>query len=81
MVDAAIFDYAMREMNGVELAARARRPRPELPVLFITGHAEPNGLWDANAAGLVLRKPFKVGDLGARLTHIIGPISNRISRN
>ncbi|MBV8504920.1 MAG: response regulator, partial [Alphaproteobacteria bacterium] len=81
VVDAAIFDYAMREMNGVELAARVRRLRPELPVLFITGYAEPNGLWDANAAGIVLRKPFKVGDLGARLTQIIGPMSNRVSRN
>jgi PAS domain S-box-containing protein len=53
--------------------------RPELPVLFITGYAEPNGLWDANAAGIVLQKPFKVGDLGARLTQIIRPQSNKDS--
>lgn len=72
VVDAALLDYAMPEMNGGTLAEQARRLRPELPILFMTGFAEPDGLWGANAAGLVLRKPVKPSDLAMKLAQITG---------
>ena len=48
-VDALVTDYAMPEMNGVELIERARRLQPSLKVLVVTGHpvllrAKPTGL-------------------------------------
>jgi CheY-like chemotaxis protein len=76
-VDAALLDYAMPEMNGGTFAEQARRLRPELPILFMTGFAEPDGLWGANAAGLVLRKPFKPSDLAMKLTQITGAHSKQ----
>jgi CheY-like chemotaxis protein len=76
-VDAALLDYAMPEMSGSTLAEQARRLRPELPILFMTGFAEPDGLWGANAAGLVLRKPFKPSDLAMKLTQITGAHSRQ----
>jgi CheY-like chemotaxis protein len=79
VVDAALLDYAMPEMSGGELAERARRLRPELPILFMTGFAEPEGLWEANAHGVVLRKPFKAGDLAVKLAQIAGRIRNATS--
>ena len=69
-VDAAIIDYAMPEMNGVELGERLRRLQPDLPILFITGFTDSVGLHGANAAGTVLQKPFKAAELAARLARI-----------
>jgi CheY-like chemotaxis protein len=59
--DIMITDYAMPGMNGAVLLAEARRRRPRLPVLLLTGFAD-NSLrlnmeeWDASITRL-LRKP------------------------
>ncbi len=59
--DIMITDYAMPGMNGAVLLAEARRRRPRLPVLLLTGFAD-NSLrlnmeeWDASITKL-LRKP------------------------
>lgn len=71
IVDAAIVDYAMPEMNWADLGERLRRLRPDLPILFITGFTEPVGLRGANAVGAVLQKPFKAADLAAKLVQIV----------
>ena len=70
VVDAAIIDYAMPEMNGVDLGEHLRRLQPDLPILFITSFTEPLGLRGANAVGAVLQKPFKAADLAAKLARI-----------
>jgi len=70
IVDAAIIDYAMPEVNGVELGERLRRLQPNRPILFITGFTDSVGLGGANAAGTVLQKPFKPADLAAKLARI-----------
>jgi len=49
VVEAAPLDYAMPKLNGGKLVERARRLRLELPILFMTGFAEPDGLWSADA--------------------------------
>jgi CheY-like chemotaxis protein len=70
--DAAVIDYAMPGMNGVELAEQVRRLRSELPILFITGFAEPDRVNGLHALGIVLHKPFKAADLATKLAQIVG---------
>ena len=39
--DCVITDYLMPGLNGVELARRLRAERPELPILLLSGYADP----------------------------------------
>ena len=59
-IDLIIVDYAMPDMRGDQFAVEARLQRPMVPVLFITGYAEPTAL---NSERFVLRKPFSVAAL------------------
>jgi PAS domain S-box-containing protein len=75
-LDAAInlilIDYAMPEMNGAELLYQARRQRPQLKALFMTGYA-PDGLTDGEIDGVaVVRKPFKIAELASQLRSALG---------
>jgi signal transduction histidine kinase/PAS domain-containing protein len=60
-------------MNGRQVADAARRTRPDLKVLFITGYAENaavgNGLLDPGMA--VITKPFAVSDLAAKISEMV----------
>jgi CheY-like chemotaxis protein len=51
-----IADFAMPELRGDEFAAQVRRLRGGIPVVFVTGYAEPAGL---GSEPWVLEKPFK----------------------
>ncbi len=42
-LDLVITDVAMPRMSGIELAKSLRRSRPRLPILFLSGHARPEG--------------------------------------
>ena len=71
-VELVIIDFAMPVMNGAELAAKIRATRPALPILIITGYADPGRLsasWD----GPVLAKPFDFDVLAAAIRAAIGP--------
>ncbi len=66
--DLALIDYAMPGMNGAEAARLARRERPDLPIVFVTGYAETDQLEGALGPDVpVLRKPFSIADLAAVL--------------
>jgi CheY-like chemotaxis protein len=54
-----VTDVSMPGASGPELAERLRAERPDLPVVFLTGHAGAADLGDAP----VLRKPFSGQDL------------------
>jgi CheY-like chemotaxis protein len=61
-------------MNGRQLADAARRRRPELKVLFITGYAE-SAAFGTGLMGpgmQVMTKPFALEALAARIQGIIG---------
>src|SRR5262245_57624407 len=58
-VDLLLLDFAMPGMNGAELSRRARGRRPMLPVLFVTGFAEPDAFHGIRERDIV-RTPIKV---------------------
>ncbi len=59
-IDLMIVDFAMPDMRGDQFAAKARTQRRTVPILFITGYAEPISL---QSEPWVLRKPFGVTTL------------------
>ena len=79
-IDLLISDIGLPGLNGRQLADAARKIRPKLPVLLITGYAG-SALDDAQLApGIeVLRKPFAFPTLAARavgmLEEIEGPVA------
>jgi signal transduction histidine kinase len=69
-IEIVITDYAMPEMTGGELAAKIRRIRPGLPVVIVTGYADPPG----EAVALPrLNKPYRQQDLAAVIGTLLEP--------
>lgn len=58
-----VTDLIMPLMDGVTLAERLRSERPQLPVLFITGHAGAGLQQRLPDDATVLRKPFRAVEL------------------
>jgi CheY-like chemotaxis protein len=59
-IDLMVVDFAMPEMRGDQFATQARLRRPGVPILFISGYAEPTSL---QSEPFVLRKPFSIASL------------------
>jgi nitrogen-specific signal transduction histidine kinase len=57
--DILVVDYAMPGMNGGETAQRARALQPDLPIVFISGHATEAMADLAMGRTTVMRKPFE----------------------
>lgn len=68
-VDVLLTDYAMPGMNGAQLAQVARGVYPRLPVVFITGYADLDGL--SGHEPLVVQKPFRDDELAEKLEHAL----------
>jgi CheY-like chemotaxis protein len=68
--DVMLTDVVMPGMSGPELARRARARRPGLPIIFISGYAEPDGLGDGSLGRLV-RKPFRTAQLQTQIEEAI----------
>jgi len=64
-IDLLIVDYAMPGMNGIETVRQARRLRPGLKALLITGDA--GAMPDGMAEVTVLPKPFSPAELGRKV--------------
>jgi CheY-like chemotaxis protein len=74
-VDLLISDFAMPGMNGLALIQEARRRRPELPALLLTGYADAGvrlALEDVEAGGTaLLRKPVSGAALAERAAALL----------
>ncbi len=68
-VDALVTDYLMPETNGAELIAAARRLRPGLPAMLVTGYAETDAL---DPALVRLGKPFRQAELAKAVAGVLG---------
>jgi PAS domain S-box-containing protein len=64
-VDLLIADYAMPEMSGLELVRAVRAKSPTLPVVIVTGYAETGDFDDRRFDAVLLKKPFRMNELGA----------------
>lgn len=65
-----IVDFAMPGMNGVEVIARARGYRPEMPVIMATGYADMDAVHQIVDPTHVLRKPFRIDDLESAMRRV-----------
>jgi CheY-like chemotaxis protein len=64
-VDLVLTDYAMPGMTGAELALQVHSRLPDLPIVFITGFAEPGGLDPQEH--IIVQKPFRGDELALKL--------------
>jgi FixJ family two-component response regulator len=62
-------DVVMPRMNGLQLAKHVSAKRPEMPILFMSGHVDPAGLGDSPlpVGAALLSKPFSQESLVARV--------------
>jgi CheY-like chemotaxis protein len=65
-IDLVLADFAMPEMNGVELARIIHAKRPALPVILVTGYGDLDVLKEFGESR-ILQKPFTEGDLVDKL--------------
>ncbi|WP_237180639.1 response regulator [Roseomonas haemaphysalidis] len=68
--DLLVTDYAMPGMTGAELATQVRRSWPGLPILLLTGYADPATRSDDYP---VLRKPFRQNELARQVAALLQP--------
>ena len=71
--DLLLTDLQMPRMDGVELAARVARLRPELPVVLSTGNRWSVPASTARAAGIreIVDKPFRIEELAHALRAVL----------
>jgi PAS domain S-box-containing protein len=70
-IDLLLTDFAMPQMNGVELADAVRAQRPDLPVLLATGFAE---LGEGASPHMPrLAKPFTQAELARAIANAVDP--------
>ncbi len=74
-----VLDIRMPGMDGVEVMHRARQMRPDLPIIFLTGHATLESAIAAvkSRATDYLLKPVSIHDLG---TAVAGALEQRARR-
>ncbi len=70
-LSAVVADAVLPGRSGMELIAEARRARPTLPVLLVSGHASDLLLTDDSERVPVLTKPFGATTLADRLRSLV----------
>ena len=68
--DLLMTDFAMPDMTGLDVAARARSLHPGMAVMVATGYAD-SALLDERDE-IVLRKPFGIDELKAKVSEAMG---------
>lgn len=73
-IDLLLTDVVMPGMNGRELSERLRAARPDLPVLFMSAHAEDEVFLHGVRVSLMdfLPKPFSLEQLVETVNQLVG---------
>jgi len=72
MPDLVLIDCAMSGMNGAALAARLRELQADLPMIFVTGHADVGELLPGlGHDAVVLQKPVLLSDLALQIERVL----------
>jgi CheY-like chemotaxis protein len=78
-VDLVITDFRMPNMDGVELIARIRQTRRELPIILLSGFVEPLGLTEqSTGADVVLAK--SAGEVGFLIRSVRRLLNRQLPR-
>ncbi len=84
-VDVLLTDVAMPVMTGPTLAREALRVRPGLPIIFMSGYANPHQLameQEGNVAlERLLQKPFRPGQLIEQIDAALGRVEPSAARS
>jgi PAS domain S-box-containing protein len=77
--DAAVLDYLMPEMTGIELAKRLRLLRAGIPVVLVSGYEGPLLMQEAAAAGVehIVTKPLNLQQLAEVMAKVLGASGTR----
>ncbi|QIK78256.1 response regulator [Sphingomonas piscis] len=67
-----VTDVAMPGMSGVTLAERAREIAPDMPIMFASGYADLGSFGEDLADEVVMKKPYRLAELAARLHDLRG---------
>ena len=73
-IDALLTDIVMPTMNGVDLVAAVKPIRPEMAILYMSGHPERSGIADdpqSPHAGNLIMKPFSPESVVSRINDLI----------
>jgi CheY-like chemotaxis protein len=78
-VDLVITDFRMPNMDGVELIARIRQLRQDMPIILLSGFVEPLGLTEqSTGADIVLAK--SAGEVGFLIRSVRRLLSRQTPR-
>nr|WP_272873190.1 ATP-binding protein [Sphingomonas arenae] len=66
-IDLLLSDYAMPHLSGTDIVDAARKLRPDLPALLVTGYADADEIGERPMDVAILNKPFTVPDLASAL--------------
>ena len=79
-IDLLLTDVVMTELGGRELAERILTKRPDIKVLFMSGHTQDVILKEGVKAGAAfLQKPFRPADLAREVREVLGSPSRSLS--
>ena len=79
-IDLLITDIVMPNMNGYELAERLRERCPGLPVVYVSGYAEPSATAEHGSmvpGAAFLAKPYVISRLAELANSLFGPSQPR----
>ena len=71
-IDLLLSDVVMPELGGREMAERILKTRPDIKVLFMSGHTQDVILKEGVKAGAAfLQKPFRPTDLAHKVREVL----------